>query len=169
MRAKTINEVQNFERGQKPLNSMGIGRVKIIENLLKEIYKDNRYMGYKIINPDRIEISYKEEWKKKLPDEFDNRIWVLKYEEKERFVVKENKSEMSSFTHSFGTKYYWEIIELEPLYSSDYPDRNRFEEKSIVDLSRENKENKEKIDVMAKALNDHYGLARGFKYIGMEK
>jgi hypothetical protein len=168
MRAKTINEVQNFERGAEPKNSMGIGKINEIKNILDEIYGGHQYFEYKIVNPDRIEIFYKKSMKQKFPNEFDNKIWILQYEERERFFVREGKSEISSFTHSFGNKYYWEIIEVKSYISSD-PDRNYFKQEQLIDMGMGDKENKEKAEIMAKALNNHYGIVKGFKYIGTEK
>lgn len=167
MRAKTINEVQNFERNQDPKYSMGVGQVNEIKKMLDPVYGNKKWMEYKIVSPDRIEISYKKEVIEKLPEEFDNRIWILQYEERERFFVREGKEQVSSFSHSLGNRYYWEIIEVTPIIPDD-PNRCTFGENQLVEINKK-PSSFEKLEIMAKALNEHYGKAKGFKYIGMEK
>ena len=167
MRAKTINETQNFERGIDPKHSMGVGQINQIKKFLDKIYEDDSWMEYKIISPDRIEISYKEKWKEQYPKDFKNKIWILQYEEKERFFVREAKEEMSSWNHSLGTKHFWEIVELTPFISND-PSKIKFEEKRLIEMSKQDPHSIDKINIMANALNEYYGKTKGFKYIRTE-
>ncbi len=160
MRAKTLNEIQNFERGNDPKFSMGIGKIAKIKKILEGIYQNNRFLQYKIKNPEHIEVSYiKGQMKKDASD-----IWVMKYVEKERFSLVDKSEEVSSFTHSFGTSHYWIIKELK-FFSSMWPEDNKFKEEGILKLNKEDKTNEEKAQIILKAFNEHYGKIGGFELI----
>jgi hypothetical protein len=45
MRAKTVNETQNFERGLDPKKAMNIGLISEIEKFCKEIYPNDKTLG----------------------------------------------------------------------------------------------------------------------------
>lgn len=160
MRAKTLNEIQNFERGADPKSSMGIGKVAKIKEMLDKIYKNNGFLQYKIKSPEHIEVSY-------IKDRLDNEgvgIWIMKYVEKERFSMESKSEEISSFTHSFGTSHYWSIKELK-FYSSMWPEDNKFEEEGVLELNKKERTNEEKAQVIVKAFNDHFGKVGGFELI----
>lgn len=160
MRARTLNEVQNFERGNDPKSSMGIGKIARIREMLEEIYQNNRFLQYKLKNPEHIEISYiKGETRDDMSD-----IWVIKYVEKDRFSIDSNSREIGSSTHSFGTSSYWVIKEMK-FYSSMWPEDNKFVEKGILELNKEDKTNEEKSQIILKAFNIHYGKIGGFELV----
>jgi hypothetical protein len=48
MRAITINEIHNFERGGDAKQSMGIGKISEVKKILDLIYSDPSYLTYKI-------------------------------------------------------------------------------------------------------------------------
>jgi hypothetical protein len=160
MRAKTLNEIQNFERGNDPKSSMGIGKIEKVKKMLEGIYQNNRFLQYKMKNPDHIEVSY---IKGSTREEIDE-IWIMKYVEKEKFILDSKSIEISSFTHSFGNSHYWVIKELGFL-SSMWPEDNKFNEEVILKLNKEDKSNEEKAQIILKAFNDHYGKIGGFELI----
>jgi hypothetical protein len=92
----------------------------------------------------------------------------MKYVEKERFLLDSRSEEMSSFTHSFGTYHKWVIKELK-FYSSMWPEDNKFKEEGILELSKEDKTNEEKAQIILKAFNDNYGKIGGFELIKQQK
>lgn len=160
MRAKTLNEIQNFERGNDPKSSMGIGKVAKIKKMLEEIYQNNRFLKYKIKNPEHIEVSYiKGETRDDMSD-----VWIMKYVEKDRFSMESTFREIGSTFHSFGTSYYWVIKELKFL-SSMWPEDNKFKEEGILELSKKDETNEEKAQIILKAFNNHYGKVGGFEVI----
>jgi len=161
MRAKTLNEIQNFERGNDPKSSMGIGKVAKIKELLEQIYRDNRFLQYKIKNPEHIEVSYI----KKATREDSPEIWIMKYVEKERFSLTSESEEVSNFTHSSGPYHYWVIKEVK-FFGSMWPDDNKFKEEGVLRLTKDNKSNREKAQIILKAFNEHYNeKVGGFELI----
>jgi hypothetical protein len=164
MRAKTLNEIQNFERGNDPKSSMGIGKIAKIKKMLEGIYENNKFLQYNLKNPDHIEISYiRGQTREDSPD-----IWIMKYVEKDRFSLESESEEKSSFTHSFGTYNYWIIEELK-FFSSMWPDDNKFKAEGILRLGKEDKTNEEKARIILKAFNAHYGKIGGFELIEYKK
>jgi len=160
MRAKTLNEIQNFERGNDPKSSMGIGKIEKVKKMLEGIYQNNRFLQYKMKNPEHIEVSYiKGETRKDMSD-----IWIMKYVEKERYSLGSKSEEISSFTHSFGSTNYWVITELK-FISSMWPEDNKFKEEVSLKLTKEDAENEEKAQIILKAFNDFFGKVGGFELI----
>lgn len=160
MRARTLNEVQNFERGNDPKSSMGIGKVEKIKKMLDEIYRNSRFLQYKIKNPEHIEVSYiKGETRKDMSD-----IWIMKYVEKERYSLESKSEEISSFSHSFGTSHYWIVKELK-FISSMWPEDSKFKEEVSIKLTKEDASNEEKAQIILKAFNDFFGKVGGFELI----
>jgi hypothetical protein len=156
MRAKTLNEIQNFERGNDPKSSMGIGRIVKIKEMLEEIYQGNKFLQYKLKTPEHIEVFYiNKETKINASD-----VWIMKYVEKDRFHLGSRSEEV----YSFGNSHYWLINELR-FHSSMWPEDNKFKEVYVLKLDKEEKANEEKAQIILKALNDHYGKVGGFELI----
>jgi len=173
MRAKTLNEVQNFERGNDPKTTIGVGKAAQIKKMLEDAYKNHHYLTFKMKSPEHIEIFYTDAYKKRVKgaedgDDYTQEVHIIKYVEKERFNVEENSYEIGSFTHSFGTRYEWVITETK-FYMRDDPTESKFEKKKFLDLSKEDKANEERIQVIADALNKHYGKVGGFELINTIK
>ena len=63
MRAKAVNEVQNFERGQNPKRAIGIGGLDLSKDYQERI--DEYYQAI-----DGITLSHTDEWKEYLKDTF---------------------------------------------------------------------------------------------------
>jgi len=175
MRAKTVNEIQKFERGNDPKHSMNIGKIAGVKKLLDEIYETGKKYAtyqYEIKSLDRIEIRYSDLVKKDILDSKNpqaaNYLWIIKYVEKDRYVSKEESHEMSSSTHSFGTSYEWNIYEVKFNMASE-PERIEFKEEYLCDLSRKNKINQERVKIIVDALNQHYGKLGGFELIEKTK
>jgi hypothetical protein len=170
MRAKTINEI-NFERGGEPMTNMGIGKAADVKKLLDSVYneKQNRhyYFVYNIKSLDRIEIRYSD-WLRddirssKTPESADT-LWIIKYVEKNHFIIEEDSYELGNSTHSFGTQYNWNILEVK-FYIEQDPKRMQFTNKFILALTQKDKLNEERAKVIIDAFNDHYGP----KTIGFE-
>ena len=154
MRAKNVNENINFERGSDPKSSMGIGRIAKAKNLLDEIYKNHKLLTYSIKSADQIEIFYNERARKTLKEEGEDYmydVWVFRFVEKDRFFSKQSKHYDSDI----------DIWETKTSTTSD-PDNIGFREKYL--LSMDHKE-KEKMEIILKSLNDHYGKIGGLEII----
>jgi len=177
MRAKTVNEAQNFQRDQDPKASIGIGKAEEAKRMLESVYKKGeharfRTYDYIIKSLDHIEISYSDEIKQDIRDsaklrgqkDRSNVIWILKFVEKDRYLVEANSYEMSSLTHSFGTKHDWNIYELK-FRMDDDPKRIKFDKEYVLDLTQKNEINKERAKIIVDSLNNHYGKVSGFELI----
>jgi hypothetical protein len=177
MRAKTVNEAQNFQRDQDPKASMGIGKAEEAKRMLESVYKKGEHSRfttyeYSIKSLDHIEISYSDIIKQDIRDsaklrgqkDRSNVIWILKFVEKDRYLVEANSYEMSSFTHSFGTQHDWKIYELK-FRMDDDPKRIKFDKEYVLDLTQKNEINKERAKIIVDSLNNHYGKVSGFELI----
>jgi len=175
MRARVVNEIQKFERGNDPKHSMNIGKITDVKRLLDKIYEtDKKYATYQyeIKNLDHIEIRYSDLVKKDILDSKNpqaaNYLWIIKYVEKDRYIFKEESHEMSSHTHSFGTSYEWNIYEIKFNMASE-PERLEFVEEYLCDLSRKDQKNYDRVKIIVDALNQHYGKIGGFELIEKTK
>jgi len=156
---KLVKELlfEKFTEDSDPVSDMGIGRSKIIKELLDKIYRD-KLGGFKILPNGNIEITYYP-----YPVKIRDGIYEVKYVEKDRFFVDESSYEMSSFTHSFGTKYEWIIKELK-FSGGRWAEDFKFYDELFLDMKK-TPENKEYMDYICECLNKKYGKVPGFEYV----
>jgi hypothetical protein len=165
MKAKKIYEATGFHRSTDAKASIGVGKAVKAKELLEVLYGRGTYLTYNIKSLDHIEIITPEkivrraEGAKNTSGIYDK--WIIAYVERDRFTVEEEWSEISSFTHSFGSKKYWNIYEWK-FNMSDMPTRMEFTRNVIIDLPN-NPEAEVRSGLILKALNDHYGPVAGFE------
>lgn len=162
MRARFINENIDFERGGDPKSKLGVGKVAKAKEMLEREFGDrddhfNPYT-YKIHSLDNIEIRYSDKFREdtkgaKRPQRGIDDVWILKYSEIDQFVPRYyTTTEFNMSNHWVIDKRYisWHMLSNMEVKSEQYM--------SIY-------HDKEETEVIAKALNEHYGPAVGFELV----
>ena len=167
MRARTVNEAVKFERGSDPKAGLNIGKAAKAKEMLEREYGDrgtprfNPY-SYKIHSLDNIEVRYTDRFKEgvrdaKQPPKGLDDVWILKYSEIDQFDVGYYESSSYHGTNS------WVINKR----SMRWRTLSRMSIESEIYMSIHH--GKEEAEVIAKALNDHYGTVDGFELVEHRK
>jgi hypothetical protein len=165
MRAKTINEIQNFEKGASPKSALGVGKVKEAKELLDYWY-DGHHLVYNIKSLDHIEITYSPEVIErakggKNEDQIDKYKWIIKYVELDRFIYESHSDTIS--IHSDQKYHDWNIYERR--FCGKPHETDSVCNKFCLSISKQINESKEKANIIIKSLNDFYGPIKGFELI----
>ena len=169
MRAKTINDANNFERNADPHSSMGIGKVVEAKKLLDYWYGEKDYLSYNFKSLDHIEITHSpkiiERAKKNNDEDLDmilNFKKVIRYVEIDRFISNEESYTIS--IHSDQKSYDWIILEREFVRAPHEKD-SIYKEYCLGVNKRQQPDSEEKIRLITKFLNEHYGPIKGFELV----
>jgi len=153
---ESLNESVNFERGADPKSNLGIGKVAEAKKMLEDEFGtgiNSEYYTFKIHSLDNIEITYSEDFQRKFKDEAVKTIWKIRYVEKDQFVTRYHQ------TQEWGMSNTW-VIDKQWIYWRNLND---------IKIKTENylsvHTGKPDVDIIAKALNDHYGPIKGFELI----
>ena len=165
MRAKTINEIDNFERGIDPKVAMGTGKILEVRKILGTIYnqKYNSYV-YKIQSLNHIEVFYSQLVKRDMPEVFKNNKWIIKYVEKDSYFARGESQEIRSFSHSLGKRDSWNIYEVK-FNLHDNPEKMNFIDQYSFELPQTLDKYEEMTKIVVDALNKQYGKVGGFELI----
>lgn len=158
MKAKKVYETSNFERGQDTKATLGVGKAAKAKEMLEKEFGDRPgYRSpykYNINSLDNIEISFSEKYRAGMQDAKGlNDVWIIKYSEIDQFVIRYyTTNEFNMSNHWVIDKKYisWHMLSNMKVKSEQYM--------SIY-------HDKEEAEVIAKALNEHYGPAVGFELI----
>jgi hypothetical protein len=162
MRAKTINEVHNFERGNDPKSSMGIGKVAEAKVILEHWYpKEPLGFSYIIHDINNIEVFYAKPERYKYEKEMSEYRWFLKYVELDRFIYKSHSDTIS--IHSDKLYHDWNINERR--FCRRPHEKNSICEEYALHLSKEAKDSEKRTQIIIDALNKEYGPIKGFELV----
>lgn len=161
MKARFVNEA-NFERGSDVKASMGVGKAGKAKEMLEREFGDrpdhfNPYT-YKIHSLDNIEIRYSDEYREqregsKSPNFGIDDVWILKYSEIDKFITRYYT------TTAFNVSNHWVIDKRYIRWNM--LSNMKVESETYMSIYH----GEEEADVVAKALNEHYGPAVGFELV----
>jgi len=159
--AESLNESVNFERGQDPKASMGVGKVAEAKKMLESEFGtgiNSHFYSFKINSLDNIEITYSEDFQKGVnKEDFEKVTWVIRYVEKDQFVTRYHQ------TQEWGMSNTW-VIDKQWIAWRDLNDM-KVQTENYMSV----RTGKPDVDIIAKALNDHYGPIKGFELIERRK
>jgi hypothetical protein len=159
MRARTINEANNFERGLDPKAAMGTGKIVEVKKLLDKVYHGrNHWLTYKIHDLDNIEVFYSNPDDYKDPEKLREYKWFLKYVELDKFKYNSHSSTIS--IHSNQEYHSWVVYQQR--FCKDPHEKDNICEEFVLKIGKEIKDSEKKVKIIVDALNKEYDKIPGF-------
>jgi len=170
MRAKLINEVQNFSRNEENTHvSLGVGNYNIIaKKMLEEIYNsEHSFLTYKINSLDNIEIFFTDRYRDQIRGaKAANPIykWIVKFIALPQYIADPYEHKGSTWMDEDKIYKYWSVYKRS-YYNGMWPNDNKINQEREIDLSKEDKNAEKKAKLIADAFNKEFDPIYGFELI----